>query len=102
MNSTMFKLLAPQLAKIASKPELKTKLIALIESKKHEALERYAEEEGLTVEDLTYSDIVLQCTQNSDDLIVKIMLVERGSSCPQACLAVYRWEDLVEGLQKLL
>lgn len=98
----MFKLLAPQLAKIASKPELKTKLIALIEAKKYEALERYAEEEGLTVEDLAYSDIVLLCTQNSDDLIVRIMLVERGSGGPQACLAVYRWEDLVEGLQKLL
>lgn len=102
MNNSLLKMLAPQVIKLASKPEVKAKLIELTERKKYEALERFAEEEGLTVEDLSCSDVVLQCTQNADDLIVRIMLVERGSGCPQACLAVYRWEDLVDGLKKLL
>lgn len=102
MNNGLLKMLAPQVIKIASKPKVKSKLIELTAKKKHEALERFAEEEGLTVEDLAFSDIVLQCTQNADDLIVRIMLIERGSGCPQACLAVYRWEDIVDGLQKLL
>lgn len=102
MNNSLLRMLVPQVIKIASKPKVKTELIKLVEKKKYEALERFAEEEGLTVEDLACSDVVLQCTQNADDLIVKIMLVERGNGCPQACLAVYRWEDIVDGLQKLL
>lgn len=102
MNNSMIKLLAPQLIKMASKPELKEKLIELIKAKKRETLDRYLDEEGFTEDDLPLSDIVLQLSQSADEIFVKVLLVGKYSGTPDECLAVYRWEELIEGLQKLV
>lgn len=102
MNAGLMKMIVPSLLKLGDSPEVKAKLIELIKAKKYETLESYAEEESLTVEDLAGSEVVLQVRQISDDIIMRVQLIEQASGTAGTTLATYHYEDIVKAVKNIL
>ena len=94
----------PQLLKQADNPDLKTKIIKLINDKKGKTLEDFITNE----EDLAdcdeyareYFDCVLVISTTASDLIVRVMIQDKQTGEMVGNCGIYRYEDIIEAIKK--
>lgn len=95
----------PQLLKQAERPELKEKIIKLINEKKQQILDKHFEQyvdEYKTDEDKQTLDIVLVVKTTKNDIIVQVNLKDKYTCEMRECLEVYRYEDIIAAIKKNL
>lgn len=106
MNNSLLKMFVPQLLKQAENPELKAKIVKLINDKKEKTLEDFiANEEDLEDCDeyaREYFDCVLVISSTAGDLIVRVMIQDKQTGEMVGNCGIYRYEDIIEAIKKAL
>lgn len=96
----------PQLLKQAENPELKAKIVKLINDKKNKTLEDFlANEEDLEDCDeyaREYFDCVLVISTTQNELIIRVMIQDRRTGEMVGNCGIYRYEDIIEAIKKAL
>lgn len=92
----MLQAFVPQLLKMAEKPEVKAKIVGLINSKKEQYFDKYEIER----EDYLDVQFILSCS--NDDIMVKVVLYDKGTHIVIRSLDFYRLEELVSMVKNLL
>lgn len=95
----------PQLLKQADNPELKTKIVQLINDKKQQLLDKYFEQyadEYETDEEKQTLGIVLLVKSTKSDLIVQVNLQDKTNGEMVECLEMYRYEDILKAIKNAL
>lgn len=106
MNNSILKMFVPQLLKQADNPELKAKIVQLINDKKAKTLEDFiANEESFedcqdeAREDL---DCVLVISTTQSELIVRVMMQNKRTGEMVGNSGIYRYDDILEAIKKAL
>lgn len=104
MNNNILKMFVPQLLKQAENPDLKTKLIKLINDKKEQTLEEYIRDEyGEDQEDIREDlDCVLVAATTKNELIIRVMVQDKTTGEMVGNCGIYRYEDILEAIKKAL
>lgn len=96
----------PQLLKQAENPELKAKIVKLINDKKNKTLEDFiANEESLEEcqeEAREELDCVLVINTTQNELIIRVMIQDRRTGEMVGNCGIYRYEDIIEAIKKAL
>lgn len=95
----------PQLLKQAENPELKAKIIKLINDKKEKTLEDFiANEESLEEcqEAREELDCVLVISTTRNELLIRVMIQDRRTGEMVGNCGIYRYEDIIEAIKKAL
>lgn len=94
----------PQLLKQADNPELKAKIVQLINDKKEQTLEEYIRDKyGEYQEDIREDlDCVLVAATTKNDIIIRVMVQDKTTGGMFGNCGIYRYEDILEAIKKAL
>lgn len=101
MNSSLLSMFLPQLLKQAEKPELKEKIIKLIDEKKEKTLEDFITNEDCQ-EVREELDCVLVISATKNDLLVRVMIQDKTTGEMVGNCGIYRYEDIIAAIKKNL
>lgn len=93
----MLQAFVPQLLKMVESPKVKAKIVALMTAKKNEYFDKYE----LDREDVNL-DVQYMILCSGDDIMVKVVLYDRGAHVVLMNLDFYRLEELVGFVKNLL
>ena len=106
MNSSILKMFIPQLLKQAENPELKEKLIRLINDKKQQVLADFLANEKDIEDCKEYAeenfDCVLQISTTRNDLVLRVQIQDKMTSETMDTCGIYRYEDILEAIKTAL
>ena len=96
----------PQLLKQADNPELKAKIIKLINEKKTKTLEDFISNEE-ALEDCQEAekenfDCVLVISTTKNELLVRVMIQDKTTGEMLGNCGIYRYEDIIASIKKAL
>lgn len=92
----MLSAFVPQLLKMAESPKVKEKIVALLNEKKEKYFEQYEIDREASF-DVQY---MLSCSDN--DIMVKVVLYDKGTHVVLQSLDFYRLEELLGMVKNLL
>lgn len=92
----MFSAFVPQLLKMAESPKVKAKIIDLLTAKK----QQYVETFGIDKDDNLDVQFMLSCSEV--DIIVKVVVYDKGTHVVIQSLDFYKFEELVSMVKNLL
>lgn len=96
MNAGIIKMIVPSILKLADSPEVKAKLIELLEAKKRAYFADNA------TEDNNYLDIRLMLSSTPTEITVRVVMYDFEKSCVVSTLAYYKYDDIVKAVKELL
>ena len=96
MNAGIIKMIVPSILKLADSPEVKAKLIELLEAKKRAYFADNA------TEDNNYLDIRLMLSSTPTEITVRVVMYDFEKSCVVSTLDYYKYEDIVAAVKNLL
>lgn len=96
MNAGIIKMIVPSILKLADSPEVKAKLIELLEAKKRAYFADNA------TEDNNYLDIRLMLSSTPSEITVRVVMYDFDKSCVVSTLDYYKYEDIVASVKNLL
>jgi len=106
MNNSLLKMFVPQLLKQAENPDLKAKIIKLINDKKQKTLEDFIANEDSFVECQEEAreelDCVLVISTTRNELLIRVMIQDRRTGEMVGNCGIYRYEDIIEAIKKAL
>lgn len=96
MNAGIIKMIVPSILKLADSPEVKAKLIELLEAKKKAYFADNATENN------NYLDIRLMLSSTPSEITVRVVMYDFEKSCVVSTLDYYKYEDIVAAVKNLL
>lgn len=96
MNAGIIKMIVPSILKLADSPEVKAKLIELLEAKKRAYFADNATEGN------NYLDIRLMLSSTPSEITVRVVMYDFEKSCVVSTLDYYKYEDIVAAVKNLL
>ena len=96
MNAGIIKMIVPRILKLADSPEVKAKLIELLEAKKRAYFADNATENN------NYLDIRLMLSSTPTEITVRVVMYDFEKSCVVSTLDYYKYEDIVAAVKNLL
>ena len=96
MNAGIIKMIVPSILKLADSPEVKAKLIELLEAKKRAYFADNA------TEDNNYLDIRLMLSSTPTEITVRVVMNDFEKSCVVSTLDYYKYEYIVAAVKNLL
>lgn len=96
MNAGIIKMIVPSILKLADSPEVKAKLIELLEAKKRAYFADNA------TEDNNYLDIRLMLSSTPTEITVRVVMYDFEKSCVVSTLDYYNYKDIVAAVKNLL
>ena len=96
MNAGIIKMIVPSILKLADSPEVKAKLIELLEAKKRAYFADNATENN------NYLDIRLMLSSTPTEITVRVVMYDFEKSCVVSTFDYYKYEDIVAAVKNLL
>lgn len=96
MNAGIIKMIVPSILKLADSPEVKAKLIELLEAKKRAYFADNA------TEDNNYLDIRLMLSSTPTEITVRVVMYDFETSQVVSTLKYYKYEDILNAVKELL
>lgn len=96
MNAGIIKMIVPSILKLADSPEVKAKLIELLEAKKRAYFADNATENN------NYLDIRLMLSSTPTEITVRVVMYDFEKSCVVSTLDYYKYEDILAAVKNLL
>mgnify|MGYP003398573397 FL=1 len=96
MNAGLMKMFVPSILKLADNPEVKAKLIELLEAKKKDY---FADN---MPDDNNFLDVRLMLSSTDKEITIRVVMYDFEKSCVVSTLDYYKYDDIIAAVKNLL